>query len=168
MNKKKILSFTLLELLIVLSIISIVFFVVTPRFIGTINPRRFRSFVIRLQKTLQYLNETAVVKKRVYFFVLEVDKRQYSFRVSEEGNPEGTVHDRMLVPVAFPNTVDVAEIEVIPGGRVNTGRVMIPFTPDGLLFSFKIVFIEGEKKKATIIGNSVNGKFEIREGEEAE
>jgi len=161
-KKRDLLSFTLIELLIVLSIISIVFFIVTPKFIGSINPRKNKSFMMKLRNTLLYLNEKAIIKKEVYLFIFDLDERSYYFRISEAGNPEGMVRDRFLIPVKFPAGLKIAGVKVIPGGDVTEGRCIIPFTPGGMLYSFEIAAGDKSDNYLILSGNSINGRIELR------
>jgi prepilin-type N-terminal cleavage/methylation domain-containing protein len=165
-------AFTLLELLIVLAILSIVFFVVTPRFISTVNPGAVKSFVRRMHNTLLYANDKAILEKKVYLFTLDLDERRYFFTLSEAGNPEGRVRDRYLVPVPFPKGLVVESVRLIPGDRVDKGKIVIPFTPKGLLYAFEILVYEkggaGGDTYLAVRGDSLSNEIEmLRLGEEA-
>jgi len=146
-------GFTLVELLIVLVILSILFFVVTPRFVGSLNPQKTKNFALRLQNALVYLNEKAVLDGKLYLFSIDLDERMYSFSVSEEGNPGGEIRDRYLKTVRFPDNLRIESVKTIPGDEVDSGKVMVPFTPVGLMFSFEIVIEEEEDRFLVIRGN---------------
>jgi prepilin-type N-terminal cleavage/methylation domain-containing protein len=164
-------AFTLLELLIVLAVLSIVFFVVTPRFISTVNPAAAKTFVRRMHNTLLYANDKAVLEKKVYLFTLDLDERRYSFTLAEEGNPEGRVRDRYLAPVHFPKGLVVKSVQLFPGDRVDTGKVVVPFTPKGLLYAFEIIVFEkrgtGGDTYLAVRGDSLSNDIEILRLEEA-
>jgi hypothetical protein len=156
----------------VLAILSIIFFVVTPRFISTVNPGASKTFVHRLHNTLLYANDKAILEKKVYLCTLDLDERRYSFTLSEAGNPEGRVRDRFLVPVPFPKGLVVESVRLFPGDRVDTGKVVIPFTPKGLLYAFEILVFEnrgpGGDTYLAVRGDSLSNDIEIlRLGEEA-
>lgn len=154
-------AFTLIELLVVLSILSILFFIITPRFVSSVNPEKTKNFTLRLQNSLIYLSDKSVLEKKIYLFTMDLDERQYYFTVSEEGNPEGNVRDRYLVPVSFPAHLVVKSIKVIPGDEVISGKVTIPFTPIGMLFSFEITVEEKEDKVFVISGNNLSNSINI-------
>jgi prepilin-type N-terminal cleavage/methylation domain-containing protein len=132
-------AFTLIELLIVLVILSLIFFFVTPNFFSAINPQKTKQFMMNLQTTLVYVGEKAILERKVYLFTFDLDEREYRFAVSEEGNPTGDTRDRYLVPQQFPSHLEIESIRTIPGGAVNEGELSVPFTPNGMLFSFEIV-----------------------------
>jgi prepilin-type N-terminal cleavage/methylation domain-containing protein len=158
-------AFTLLELLIVLAILSILFFIVTPRFMATLNPAAVKTFVRRMHNTLLYAGDKAVLEKKVFLFTLDLDERKYFFTVSEAGNKEGRVADRYLVPAAFPKGLVVEGVRLIPGERVKEGKFVIPFTPKGLLYSFEILVREnggGEGDSLLALrGDSLTGEIEL-------
>ena len=154
-------AFTLLELLVVLMIISILFFVVTPRFVSSINPQRVKNFVTTMQNTLNYLNDKAILEKKVYLFTVDIDERQYYFTVSELGNPEGKVSDRYLTPVSFPDGLVLKSIRLIPGDEVIEGKAVVPFTPNGMLYSFIIVVEEKPDSQFLVQGNSYNNLISV-------
>ncbi|MBA7557465.1 hypothetical protein ES705_50222 [subsurface metagenome] len=154
-------AYTLLELLIVLSIISIVFFIVTPRFVSSVNPQKTRNFVLRMQNTLTYLSDRAILGKKVYLFTLDLEERRYFFTVSEEGNETGEVRDRYLVPVSFPDNLVLKSVKIIPGNEVIEGKAVIPFTPNGMLFSFEIVIEEKRDRYYLVLGNSFNNRITV-------
>ncbi len=153
--------FTLIELLVVLAILSILFFIVSPNFVASINPERTKNFVLTLQNTLDYLSDKSILEKKVYLFNFDLDERQYHFTVSEEGNPLGKVGDKYLAPVTFPERLVVKSIKVIPGAEVFEGKVTIPFTPNGMLFSFVIVIEEKRDRYFVIAGDSISNRISV-------
>jgi prepilin-type N-terminal cleavage/methylation domain-containing protein len=155
-------AYTLLELLVVLMIISILFFVITPRFVSSINPQRSKNFVMTLQNTLNYLNDKAILEKKVYLFNMDIEERQYYFTVSELGNPAGDVRDRYLTPVSFPDGLVLKSIILIPGDEVIEGRAVVPFTPNGMLYSFMIIIEERKDRQFLVQGNSYNNLINVR------
>jgi prepilin-type N-terminal cleavage/methylation domain-containing protein len=158
-------AFTLLELLIVLAILSILFFIVTPRFVATVNPTAVKTFMRRMHNTLLYAGDKAVLEKKVYLFTLDLDERRYFFTVSEAGNKEGKVADRYLVPAAFPKGLVVDGARLVPGEMVEEGKIVIPLTPKGLLYAFEILVREnggGESDSVLALrGDSLTGEIEL-------
>ncbi|RKX95191.1 MAG: hypothetical protein DRP84_04970 [Spirochaetes bacterium] len=157
-NKK---AFTFIELLVILSIISIVAFLTLPRLATVIKPKRIEAFAYRLRDTLNYLNETAILKKKVYLFVFDLEEKSYYFRVSERGNLEGKVKDRYLKKVDFPDFLEIKMLKMQPGGEIREGRMIVPFTPKGILYPFLIDLSDGEREYV-LEGNVVNSKIELK------
>ena len=153
MRSERLRAFTLLELLVVLVILSLVFFFVTPNFFSSINPQKTKQFMMSLQGTLEYLGEKAIVERKVYLFTFDLDEKEYRFTVSELDNPTGETRDGYLAPKKFPPHLEVESIRTIPGGSVTEGELTVPFTPNGILFSFEIAV-----KEWVLTGDSVTGR----------
>ena len=154
-------AFTLIELLVVLVILATIFFIVTPRFFSSISQQKTRHFVMNLQNTLEYLNDKSIIEKKVFLFTFDIDERGYHFTVSEEGNPEGLVKDKYLNPVKFPDGLAVKSIRTIPGGTVYDGEITVPFTPNGMLFSFEIMVEERANRWFVITGDSLSNRVQV-------
>ncbi|HUT64866.1 MAG TPA: prepilin-type N-terminal cleavage/methylation domain-containing protein [Spirochaetota bacterium] len=154
MRPERVRAFTLLELLVVLVILSLIFFIVTPNFFSSINPQKTKQFMMNLQGTLEYLSEKAILQSKVYLFTFDLDEREYRFMVSEEQNPTGETKDRYLAPRSFPSHLEVESIKTVPGGLVTEGELTVPFTPNGMLFSFEITLEDW-----VLTGDSVSGRI---------
>lgn len=83
LHRRRLRAFTLIELMVILAILSILIFIVTPRFVSYVNPERTKNFVLGIQNTLNYLNEKAILEKRIYLFHFNLDERRYYFTISE-------------------------------------------------------------------------------------
>jgi type II secretory pathway pseudopilin PulG len=181
--KKRIWAFTLVELLVVLAILSLVMFVITPRIASVINPERSRTFMLRLRSALQYLSDKAVLEQQLYLFNFDLNERRYYFSLyapDEEGDFSFTddsssmtgsqgmssglgiaVNDRYLKPASMPDHLRVESFRVIPGEETAAGLVTLPFTPNGMMFSFEILFIEESEKRYLMTGNGLNNRIRL-------
>jgi prepilin-type N-terminal cleavage/methylation domain-containing protein len=161
-------AFTLIELLVVLSILSILMFIITPRFAAIINPERAKNFVLTLQNSLRYLNEKAILEQQVYLFNFDLDEGRYYFSmVGEEDAGFGEQEDEALVPDHFlkpgvlPVRLNVEKVVMIPGEGVSSGKVTVPFTPNGMMFSFEMVFVSDDGSIFLLAGNSYSGRIRL-------
>ncbi len=50
---------------------------------------------------------------------------------------------------------------MIPGDIFYDGEVAVPFTPNGMLFSFEIYFLGDEETRYVLSGNSINNRIEL-------
>jgi hypothetical protein len=175
-------------------------FIITPRFASIVNPEKAKNFVLRLQNSLQYLGDKAVLEQRLYLFNFDLEGRRYYFTrygvEEEEGGtsigdggtgspgdasgrnatrPAGEeagfeVQDRHLRPVQIPDRLEIERVTVIPGGEVASGKVTLPFTPNGMMFSFEMVFTAQDGQRYLMTGNSYSNRIRVfttrREDEE--
>jgi len=161
MNRLRVYCFTLIELLVVLIVLSIVLLIATPRFISSVNPQKTKNFLFGLYSTLTYLSEKTVLEKQIILFNFDIDERRYYFTASQEGNIEGEVKDRYLVPASFPPHLEVESMRIIPGDVVYDGSIAIPFTPNGMLYSFEIRIREGADQHLVLAGNAFNNRIQL-------
>ncbi|MGQ9614930.1 MAG: pilus assembly FimT family protein [Spirochaetota bacterium] len=154
-------AFTLIELLVVLGILSIIMFLITPRFLTFLHPQKTRYFMLSLLTTLNYLNERAVMEKKVYYFNFDLDERRYYFTVAVERDDVEEVGGGYLKSAPFPDNLSVKEVKVTPGESLNKGKMIIPFTPKGMLYSFEIVVEEGKGSVLMLEGNSISNRIEL-------
>jgi prepilin-type N-terminal cleavage/methylation domain-containing protein len=154
-------AFTLIELLVVLAILSIVALFVSPKLVSRVNPERTRSFMLTLENQLTYLKDVTVLKRQFILFNFDLDERRYSFTLSEEGNETGHNSDRRLTGAPFPEHMEVVEVRLIPGDTVHEGKVVIPFTPTGMLYSFTIRVREEGEQELLLRGDSIADRIEV-------
>ena len=161
-------AFTLIELLVVISILSILMFIITPRFAAIINPERSKNFLLGLQNSLRYLNEKAILEQQVYLFNFDLDEGRYYFSIPGEEDvgfgeeeSEALVPDRFLKSAEVPVRLKVERIVVMPGEVVSYGRVSVPFTPNGMMFSFNMFFVSDNGSFFLLEGNSYSGRIRL-------
>ena len=162
-------AFTLVELLVVLAILSILMFIITPRFAAIVNPERAKNFVLTLQNSLRYLNEKAILEQQLYLFNLDLDEQRYFFsmpvedesRFGVEDELEADTGDRYLKSDVLPDRLSVEQVSIIPGEQVSSGRVTLPFTPNGMMFSFELVFVSDDGRRYLLAGNSYSNRIRL-------
>lgn len=162
-------AFTLVELLVVLAILSILMFIITPRFAAIVNPERAKNFVLTLQNSLRYLNEKAILEQQLYLFNLDLDEQRYFFsmpvedesRFGVEDELEADTGDRYLKSDVLPDRLSVEQVSIIPGEQVSFGRVTLPFTPNGMMFSFELVFVSDDGRRYLLAGNSYSNRIRL-------
>lgn len=154
-------AFTLIELLVVLGILSIIMFLITPRFLTFLHPQKTRYFMLSLLTALNYLNERAVMEKKVYYFNFDLDERRYYFTVPVERDDVEEIGGGYLKSAPFPDNLSVKEVKVTPGESLKKGKIIIPFTPKGMLYSFEIVVEEGKGSALMLEGNGISNRIEL-------
>jgi hypothetical protein len=143
-------------------------FIITPRFAAIINPERAKNFVLTLQHSLRYLNEKAILEQQVYLFNFDLDEGRYYFSMVEEEDAgfggqedEALVPDHFLKPGVLPVRLNVEKVVMIPGEGVSSGKVTVPFTPNGMMFSFEMVFVSDDGSIFLLAGNSYSGRIRL-------
>jgi prepilin-type N-terminal cleavage/methylation domain-containing protein len=163
--RKKFRAFTLVELLVVLAILSILMFIVAPRFASIVNPGRAKNFILTLQNSLRYLSEKAILEQQLYLFNFDLDEGRYYFTApvedTEEDMLETEIADRYLKSAQLPPKLDVVGVQILPGEEMASGKLVLPFTPNGMLFSFEMHFAGGDGRSYLLTGNSFNNRIQL-------
>jgi hypothetical protein len=143
-------------------------FIITPRFAAIVNPERSKNFLLGLQNSLRYLNEKAILEQQVYLFNFDLDEGRYFFTTPAEDDVgfgeerrEALVPDRYLKSAGVPVRLQVERMEVLPGEVVSSGRVSVPFTPNGMMFSFNMYFVSEDGSFYLLEGNSYSGRIRL-------
>jgi len=50
---------------------------------------------------------------------------------------------------------------MIPGEGVSSGKVTVSFTPNGMMFSFEMVFVSDDGSIYLLAGNSYSGRIRL-------
>ncbi len=156
-------GFTLLELIIVITVLSVVVMLVAPRLPST-NSSALKSSARALASTVRYLGETSVTGKKYYRLHLNISAN--SIRITrklpsgEELPPDDTLFDRKILG----SQVFISDVHTPRLGKVTEGEVLIDFNSAGLSEFLTIHLNAGAGKEFTVIGFPANGKVKILEG----
>ncbi len=125
-------GFTLIEIIVVLSIITIslsLVGVLIHRSSGTLD---FKTFTKDISTTLRYARNRAITEKTIYSFVIPEDKKAYGLYVDmpfnadiEEANP--VIYKKIpdTTKLFFDNHAGYFRIDFFPRGNSNGGALRI-------------------------------------------
>ena len=92
-------GFTLIELIIVASIIVVLVAVSTPRFRNTFRDLQLKDAAYNISKLIKYGQERAIIEERKYKLIFDFDKRFYLLFVeTEEGAKEQSSREEESTP----------------------------------------------------------------------
>ncbi len=149
-SKGQIKAFTLIELIIVISIISLATALIMPSFWNT-GERALKSEVKRLSSTLRYVYDEAAGKKQNYIFRINLDNSSWGFENERETRSFQMERDVMFKDVIIPSL-----------GEITAGEVTIEFGP--LKPEEPVtVHLMKDKLEYTITFNHLNGRTKIIE-----
>lgn len=165
-NKLKSLTgFTLIELIIVASIIVVLVAMSTPRFRNTFRDLRLKDTAYNISKLIKYGQERAIIEERKYKLIFNFDKRFYCLFVETE---EGEGARRQLPPEdeSTPSAEGVSSSD--KGWKKATGRFGGYFyLPEGIRFKAEkdtIIFLPNGRcdKISLYLVNEKNKVIEIK------
>jgi len=138
-------GFTLLELVVVIFILSMLFAVSLPSFVG-IGESRLRSEAKRLASILRYLNDSAITTKENLSFTADLKDKALRYT-----GPDGEKSER------FDH---LSGIELQSRGLLSEGEVTVFFGPTGAGESFRFHLRDNEQG-LTVSLNAMSGRVKI-------
>ena len=159
---KKRAGFTLLELLVVLTIIGFLSLLIVPR-LGSLGLAQLRSEARRLRAVIQAGYELSVVEKRGYRLALDLDEQCYWLEVQSEADYQ-PAENQLFSKHCLPESLSIREFEA-PGRKLSgSGRDYIYFSPFGYVEPGRIYLADNSGNGFTLFTVPATGQVEILEG----
>lgn len=141
-----------MELLVVIVIMGILTATAVPRFKKTYDRLEFENFSKNIYYLIQYLQNSAIVEKKVYY--LNIDKENAEFLAGRLENGEVTVLSGRFAKVfKAPETVRV---------NIEPEVEYICFFPNGKIDGRLIIFTDRLGKKIIIDTKNINNDIQIQ------
>lgn len=153
---------TLLELIVVITIVGVILAVTFARISLTHDislTRKARQFA----SLIRYLNEAAITKKLHYRVWFNLDKEQVRVESSIDGIEYKDEPEVPLRGLALRGGEEIEDIVLLGLGRINKGEVTVIFSPSGFSEPFNL-HLKGAERFLTLIFNPYTGRVKIKEG----
>lgn len=147
---KKGLSFV--ELLIVVIIIGILTAAAVPRFKKTYDRFEFENFSKNIYYLVQYLQNSAIVEKKIYYLNIDPEKAEFAAKRLENGEVVALT-GRFGKVFKAPEAVRVS---------VEPGAEYICFFPNGKIDDVSVIFTDRFEKKVVINTKNINNDIQIQ------
>lgn len=143
---------SLVELLIVIIIIGILTAAAVPHFKKTFDRFEFENFSRNIYYLIQYLQNSAIVEKKIYYLNIDQEKAEFVARCLENG--ETTALKGRFAKV----------FKVPQGSRVNIEpeAEFICFFPNGKIDDLAIILTDRYGEMITINTKSINNDIQIQ------
>jgi prepilin-type N-terminal cleavage/methylation domain-containing protein len=122
-------GFTLIELIVVISLISIITFVSVPRFHNKTMPDNTKKVSRWIMITSQSLKEKSFSDQKLYTMYVDMESRQ--LWVTDESMSEEEVLKAGQQGFLIPDDVEVLDVEFPGNNKIISGLADICFYPDG-------------------------------------
>jgi prepilin-type N-terminal cleavage/methylation domain-containing protein len=126
---KQNIGFTLIELIVVISLISSILFIAIPRFQNTILTDNTKKTSRWITAKIRNLKESAVREQKLY--VLNVDMDSNSMWVTHASMSEDELQNASQNTYQLPDDVRVLEVEYPHDNKIEAGRADIYFYAKG-------------------------------------
>jgi prepilin-type N-terminal cleavage/methylation domain-containing protein len=122
-------GFTLIEIIVVISLISLILFITIPRFHNTVLTDNTKKTSRWITVKIRALKESAVREHKLY--VLNVDMDSNSMWVSHASMTEDELQDASQNAYQLPDDVRVLAVEYPHDNKIEAGRADIYFYEKG-------------------------------------
>ncbi|MBI5639752.1 MAG: prepilin-type N-terminal cleavage/methylation domain-containing protein [Nitrospirae bacterium] len=140
-------GFTLLELIVVISIISLFVALAFPAFYG-LEERGLKSDARKTASLLRYLHENAIASKKTFSLQIDLSEHALSWN-----GPEGNKNEELS---------SLADIYLQSKGNVKEGQVIVFFGSSGIQEPIE-VRLRAKDKTMTVSFSPISGRAKIKD-----
>lgn len=142
-NHRQYSGFTLLELIVVISLLSIMLALTVPRFHSTLFLDDTKTSARWIIGKIQSLKEAAIRDQKQHTLHIDLDTERY-WETNESMSTE-TLESAALNAASLPDGLKIADIEYPIRGKIDSGQADIIFYKDGHSDKVLIHLQDGEK-----------------------
>lgn len=139
-------GFTLIELMLVVTIMGILTLVAVPLFKKTCDRFEFENFSKSIYYLIQYLQNSAIVEKKIYYLNIDEEKAEFVARCLENG-------EKVALKGRFAKVFKAPEASKV---NIEPEAEYICFLPNGKIDDLSIIFTDRFEKKIIINTNNIN------------
>lgn len=159
---KKIKGYTLIELIVVISLIGIIFSLVAPKFRSAVLTDNLKSATRKLVGRINQVRSDAIYKHTDYFLKFCPEKNEYWYEYADV-TAEGSSLAYKNTVEYLPRNVRITDIWIKGTGKQKTEEIAIKFTKNGYAMQSAIYLESKDGRKFTILVNQFLTKIKIME-----
>jgi general secretion pathway protein H len=160
-------GFTLLELIVVISLLGIMLVVSVPYFHETLFLDQSKTSSRWIIGKIQALKEAAVRNQKNYTLHIDLDSERF-WETDESMSPE-VIENAAVNADSFPSGLKITDVEYPVRGKINSGQADILFYKNGYSDKVFIHLLEGESPVSYLIEPFLSevGRYETYVGFES-
>lgn len=145
----KISGFTLLELIVVITLLGVMLMMTVPRFHATLFLDESKTASRWIVGKTQTLKEAAIRNQKDYTLHIDLDAER--FWETDESMPPEAIETAAVNAASLPEGLKIIDIEYSIGGKINSGRADITFYKYGYSDKVFIHLQDGESQVSYLI-----------------
>ncbi|MBI3990642.1 MAG: type II secretion system protein [Candidatus Omnitrophica bacterium] len=163
-------SYTLIELVVVVSIVGLFLAIVTPRLVDRLFEVRLEGTARQISSMISYLhNQAAVTKKRHRLYYDFANNAYWSEKEEDDAETGGTrfveLGGALGRMTALEEGVEFLDITTPREVKINTGACWTEFSPSGFAEKAVIHIRDKQERITTIVIKPFSGRTVVYEGE---
>lgn len=160
-------AFTLIELVVVISVISFFVFLAMANITGLLKKGSFEAQLHNFASTMEMAAKAAAESDRRYEVIIDLSEQNYLLRQITTTDLSEVLDEEIIVQNEFSNACWVSYVEYDDGDYANEGQVKFRAGHAGWQYGAKIVFLDESDLPYTIVVNRINRIVELKKGDVA-
>ncbi len=149
-------AFSLIELIVVLSMLALFVLMAQVNLFGTLRRSTFKAQVQSFVSAMQMAASTAAETGRRYEVIVDVTEQTYLLRQISSSNLAEVLDEEIIVDGQFGDSCRVSYVEFDDGTYANEGQAKFRVGHAGWQYGGKVVFLdEGEQAHTVAVGRLV-------------
>lgn len=165
MRRSRIAGFTLVELIIVLTLLALLVMLAQTNLFGVLRRQGFRSQVQDFISTMQMAAMSAAQSGRRYEVIIDPTEQSYLLREITSGDLSEVLEEEIITQGQFGSNCRLAYVEFDDGDYTNDERSKFRIGPAGWTYGGKIVFLDESEQAYAVVVNRLNPVIQLVVGD---
>jgi type II secretory pathway pseudopilin PulG len=158
-------AFTLIELILVMTMLSLLILLVQTNLFGVLRRQGFKAQVQDFVSTMQMAAASAAENGRRYEVLIDPTEQSYLLREITSTNLSEVLEEEIVTEGQFGNNCRLSYIEFDDGDSTNNERSKFRVGPAGWTYGGKVVFLDESEQPYAVIVNRLTPLIELVVGD---
>ena len=158
-------GFTLVELIVVVSILGLLTLVVQLNLFGALQRSTFKSQVQDFVSTLQMAATGAAQTGRRYEVIVDVSEQTYLLREITGSNLSEILEEEIITEGLFGDSCRVSYVEFDDAEYTNSGQAKLRIGHAGWMYAAKVVLLDDNEQPHAIVISRLNPIVQLVDGD---
>lgn len=158
-------AFTLVELIVVLSLLALFVMMAQANLFGTLRRSTFKAQVQSFVSTMQMATSAAAETGKRYEVIVDVTEQTYLLRRISSSNLAEIFDEEIIADGEFSNSCRVSYVEFDDGTYTNEGQAKFRAGHAGWQYGGKIIFLDESEQAYTVSVGRLTPIVQVSEGD---
>lgn len=158
-------AFTLIELILVMTMLSLMILLVQTNLFGVLRRQSFKSQVQDFVSTMQMAASSAAENGRRYEVILDPTGQSYLLREITSADLSHVREEEIITEGRFGSNCRLSRIEFDDGDYTNNERSKFRVGPAGWTYGGKVVFLDESEQPYAVVVNRLTPIIEVVVGD---